>query len=391
MKKKHKNFLFDLTLLRPESPNRGIPKVINDVVNVIESDSLCKKHVRYVVEKNKQLYVKNLYPNLANRLVPIKNNPIDKFMFVGFLSEFRYNFSHHDYSFIFHPYLASIRFFSKIPQVLIVYDLIHLKNWKNQITLNKKISNIIVVLYLLYKHYKMRICENFFCISKYTKNDFLSFYPSAINKTTVIPLKSKKFPGYSKIDVNNIFLPEGDKLLYVGGLDERKNVENLVSHVGDFCEKNGCALIIAGSASDAEIFSLKKLISNKKLNNVVYFYPNVSDKELSYIYDASKIFVFFSKYEGFGLPVIEALSKGLPVIAFNNSSITELLSESGILIENENYEKFIQVLGGVLENPTQISELIEKGKRIVELYGDENFNNSIINIIKKYNEEEEYG
>jgi glycosyltransferase involved in cell wall biosynthesis len=117
-------------------------------------------------------------------------------------------------------------------------------------------------------------------------------------------------------------------LLYVGAIEPRKNLDTAVKAYAELIKDKDfedVEFLIVGRAGwkNAELF---QLIEQLKLNNKVHFVGFVEDEDLPYFYNAAKVFVYLSKYEGFGLPPLEALACRTRVIAANNSSMREVIS-----------------------------------------------------------------
>ena len=108
-----------------------------------------------------------------------------------------------------------------------------------------------------------------------------------------------------------------------------------------------------------EIFEKVKEL---KLENQVIFTGYVSDRDLPALYQGSQCLVLVSLYEGFGLPVLEAMSLGVPVVASNVSSLPEIVGEAGVLVDQESVEDIAQGIKKVLSfSLGERKKIIEKG------------------------------
>lgn len=131
------------------------------------------------------------------------------------------------------------------------------------------------------------------------------------------------------------------RLLYVGTVYKRKGVFYLIKALGmmNKQERKNIHLDVVGNISSKNYYNkLRILVSKNGLEDVVSFSGRVSDEELRNYYSKAYCFVFPSLLEGYGMVLIEAMSYGLPVIAFNNSAIPFTLKDgkNGILVENKN-------------------------------------------------------
>ncbi|MFK4997352.1 glycosyltransferase family 4 protein [Bacillus sp. N9] len=128
-------------------------------------------------------------------------------------------------------------------------------------------------------------------------------------------------------------------LLYIGGLSYRKNVEGLIKAFW-YIQKDipeDYQLVIVGKR-DRSFKKLVTLIETLHLRDKVVFTDYVPVPDLPYLYNAADLFVYPSHYEGFGLPPLEAMACGTPVIASNKTSIPEVTGDAAILV-NPSDEK----------------------------------------------------
>jgi glycosyltransferase involved in cell wall biosynthesis len=154
--------------------------------------------------------------------------------------------------------------------------------------------------------------------------------------------------------------PEGRPvLLYIGGVDPRKNVEFLVEVYADLLGALGPAeerpvLALAGNCgADRNYPRILDAISRRGITDDVMLLGFLTDEELVRAYQCADLFVFPSLYEGFGLPVLEAFACGLPVVAGRNSSLPELNGTSGaaVLLDDGARELWVRELRELLRSP----------------------------------------
>lgn len=151
-----------------------------------------------------------------------------------------------------------------------------------------------------------------------------------------------------------------DYILYVGSVEPRKNLRTLIRAFSRVLEnKIDCVLVLAGGTSwlTAE---LKEEISNLGLGEKVIFTGYVTDEELLGLYNLAQVFVYSSFYEGFGLPPLEAMASGCPVITSNASSLPEVVGEAGLMTAPDDFGDLAQKIEEVLTNPIIRKSLSEK-------------------------------
>jgi glycosyltransferase involved in cell wall biosynthesis len=100
----------------------------------------------------------------------------------------------------------------------------------------------------------------------------------------------------------------------------------------------------------------------------VHFLGRVSDEELVWLYNAAQVFVFPSFYEGFGLPPLEAMACGTPVIVSNVSSLPEVVGDAGLIIDPTDANDLTVAIWRLLSDQALREEMIDKGFRRAALF-----------------------
>lgn len=255
----------------------------------------------------------------------------------------------------------------KIPRIVTVYDMIHEKYNNNQ--------NFI-------KNYKLKTLVNadhLICISNNTKQDLLDIYPFLSNKVDVVHL------GYSnlldRVDIfNKRNLPPF--ILFVGQRNGYKNFENLIIAYSK-SEKliNNFSIVAFGGGyfSDNEKIRFKELGFGE--NKIIHI--SGDDSVLKSIYRSAVALVYPSKYEGFGLPPIEAMSESCPVICSNTSSIPEIVGDAAEIFNPYDIENMKNSIEKVVFSPIYSKYLIEKGLLRIKEFSWEKCAQETLNIYKK--------
>lgn len=204
-------------------------------------------------------------------------------------------------------------------------------------------------------------------VSNWSKKDILKFFPIDSEKVYVTPLATdikykaldKEWCRYmieKKLNIKKPFL------LYIGGFSPRKNVRSLLmafSRIYHDLNKD-YVLVITGSLRD-EGNSLKELCDNLQISSQVIFTGFIEEDMLPLLYNAAELFVYPSFYEGFGLPPLEAMSCGTPVITSNVSSIPEVVGDAGILIDPYDTSNLMEALVNTLNNEPLKEQLSKAG------------------------------
>jgi glycosyltransferase involved in cell wall biosynthesis len=150
-------------------------------------------------------------------------------------------------------------------------------------------------------------------------------------------------------------------ILFIGTIQPRKNIPNLLESFAEAAKKIPHNLVIAGApGDDSEL--VDKLILRHSLESRVIKLGYISDKQRSALYQHAEVFVYPSKYEGFGLVILEAMSYGLPVITSDNSSLPEAAGEAAILVDADSISQLAEAMKEVCSDVSLRESLISRGR-----------------------------
>ncbi|MBC8059045.1 MAG: glycosyltransferase family 4 protein [Clostridiaceae bacterium] len=192
-------------------------------------------------------------------------------------------------------------------------------------------------------------------VSEYSKKDILRFFPIDPEKIFVTPLAAaSKYKPQDKLKckefIKNKYNITKPFILYIGGFSPRKNVKALIIAFSKIFKELPVEynLVIVGADNRDQFAYLNSLGLNMEISNQIIFTNYVLDDDLPMFYNACEVFAYPSLYEGFGLPPLEAMSCGVPVITSNLTSIPEVVGEAGILIDPYDEEALSKALLKVL-------------------------------------------
>lgn len=209
-----------------------------------------------------------------------------------------------------------------------------------------------------------------FCVSSYTEQDALEHFPELEGKTQVTPLAAATLCKTGQPDVSttlrkyNIGSITKPYLLYVGEIQPRKNLDAILLAFDALPEplRQSLQLIIIGSARNSENMNkFRTTLENLKNRNDIYHLANVPSEDLVRFYNGAFFFVFPSLFEGFGLPVIEAMSCGCPVITSNTTSLREVVANAAITVNPRDMEELLQAMTDFIENDSLRETYRQKG------------------------------
>lgn len=219
------------------------------------------------------------------------------------------------------------------------------------------------IVHSLQKKFALNKSDLIICISENTKKDLLKFYPKIHSKdikviyngVSNIYKKLQTDKGYEVLDHNLEFLNTKKNILFVGSRASYKNFDKVINVIAGL-DNTYHLLIVGEPLSEVE----KSDIDSKLSTDSYTVLSRVSNEHLSYIYNLSYVLLYPSAYEGFGIPILEAMKCGLPIIAYNNSSIPEVVGDAGILLNHLDSYTINESLSR-LEDIDFRKELIEKG------------------------------
>ena len=207
----------------------------------------------------------------------------------------------------------------------------------------------------------IRNSSGLICASYYTKERLLNVFNNVpplsvvhygVNATQFRPRDrnaSRKLAG----------LPESKHVvLYVGDTGWRKNMETLFVSYRKLEKHYGNSILFLHVGGDEE--SVRRLEKIFEVTSVLHL-PHVPHREIHTYYNAADVFLFPSRYEGFGMPPLEAMASGIPVISSNATSLTEVVGDGGILLDASDIDGFTDSVIKVLSEPRIAQELTARG------------------------------
>ncbi len=204
-------------------------------------------------------------------------------------------------------------------------------------------------------------------VSKSTKSDLEQCFSLNPNKVSVIyEAADPCFRKIENVEILETYRKKGQLpekfILYVGNTKPYKNIPTLLRAFKQFKTrwKNDYFLVIAGKK---DRFHEPTLLMATELGllSSIRFLDNFTEEELPLLYNLAKLFVFPSYYEGFGLPPLEAISCGTPVITSNRASLPEVVGDSSILVNPDDANSLAEAMNDVLSNDALQKQMSQKG------------------------------
>ncbi|MDF7785636.1 glycosyltransferase family 1 protein [Pantoea stewartii] len=203
--------------------------------------------------------------------------------------------------------------------------------------------------------------------SHYTKGELIDFFDVASDKIVVAPLAyNKNFHPRSACEVESTLIKYKLKwrqyFLYIGTIEPRKNILTLLKAYDrlSFSSKNNFPLVISGYKG-WESDELFKLFTKGESEGWLKYLGFVPGKDLPVLYSAANCFVFPSIYEGFGLPVLEAIASGTPVICSNTTSLPEVVGEAALMHDPEDVDNLTYYIQMMIDDAEKKQLMIDTG------------------------------
>lgn len=219
----------------------------------------------------------------------------------------------------------------------------------------------------------MLFADKIIAISEYTKQRLLHFFPFVDESKIEVVYCGNRSTLLKEKDnlslIHKFGLSESEYYLSVGTIEPRKNYATLLKAYKIYKEKtkNYKKLCIAGGYGWMEE-NFEQKITDLGLANDVVVTGYVSDEQLANLYRYCFAFIYPTWYEGFGLPVLEAMNFGKPVIASNVTSIPEITGDAAILTVPGDVEALVESMRTLETNPNLCLELVTKIQRRLEIF-----------------------
>lgn len=249
---------------------------------------------------------------------------------------------------------------SNLPAVMVTHDIAYL-HMRRQIPAKFRMySDLFVPLYLAR-------AERIVTVSDYSKQDILRHFPMPEKKVSTacngvrevfVPL-----PEAQKREVRNQYAAGEEYFFYIGSVHPRKNVPRLIQAFDAFKKETQASMkLLIGGRFAWQTGEVKTAYESAQFKNDIIFLGFVPDEELPRLTGAALALTYVSLFEGFGVPILEAMHCDVPVLTSNVSSMPEIAGEAGLLVNPLDVVEIAVGMQQLYENPNLRKHLIEKGK-----------------------------
>ena len=197
-------------------------------------------------------------------------------------------------------------------------------------------------------------------VSEFSRREIAALYGRRRSRVHVVPnAVDERFLGLERQ------APKGPPfLLYVGTIEPKKNVHLLLRAFDELVRLDPALphrLVLAGGAGSAP-FDLEAALAQLEARERVHVLGHVSDEALRGLYASADLFCYLSEYEGFGLPVVEAMAAGTPCVVSDRASLPEVAGDAAVVVDPTDPAFVARALHGVLADPARAAALRERGR-----------------------------
>jgi glycosyltransferase involved in cell wall biosynthesis len=214
-----------------------------------------------------------------------------------------------------------------------------------------------------FKMGKVKQANHIIADSTATRKDLSKHYNIPEEQITTVYLGSQfVVQDFNEIKKSSFSIHSRPYILYLGGFNFRKNVNSIIKAFSAIAEEfPEVDLLMGGKPSPGQKEELLALCSALNLNDRVIWHGFIKDEDLPQTYAWSLGFIYPSLYEGFGIPVLEAMQCGVPVITSNCGSIPEIIGEAGLIIDPYSIESMSDAIKRIIQDETLRETLKQKG------------------------------
>ncbi len=213
-----------------------------------------------------------------------------------------------------------------------------------------------VILERLWLRWAMKSSKRLVAISGHTKADAVRLFKINPNKIDVTLLA----PSLSKVN-EDINVTGENIILFIGTLEPRKNLVRLVEAFNKLRNDGISATLVLAGKWGWQSEPIKQAIESSQFNQDIKILGYLKNINKNSLYKQARVFAFPTLYEGFGLPPLEAMANGVPVVTSNVSSLPEVVGDAAILVNPKNTEEIYWALKKIITNPEVAEDLINKG------------------------------
>lgn len=239
-------------------------------------------------------------------------------------------------------------------------------------------------IYNIKSKYACKHADAIIATSAATKNDILKFYNVDEKKVHVVyqscdELFLNTSSNFLYAELKNKYNLPSEYLLYVGSITERKNLLNVCKAYLTLTPQNRIPLVVIGKGSDYA-GKVHRFVAENNLQPWFIFLENITNNELITFYKNAMAFIYPSLYEGFGIPVLEAMACECPVIISNVSSLPEVGGTAASYVDPSDAESIAEKIKMVTQNTSARTEMKQKGVEQAKLFNAKTITQEVMRV-----------
>jgi len=332
-------------------------------------DHLNSKHQLFVIRSKKT----NAFKNIKEIIIPIGSGLKNNYRFRQF-SSIPNTINQLEANIAFETaHFGPFRLASEIKKVTFIHDL-------TPIQFPKFHSKSSTFAHKILLPGILKNADKILTNSKYSESIIHKNFPVSQHKTAVTYLAAKSFEdrplGFEALKKKyRITKPY---LLFTGTIEPRKNLFNLLSAYENLKLDNKPQLLLAGKKGWIDAATYKKISQNENVIELGY----VKEDALHALYQNAIAFVFPSFYEGFGIPVLEAMQNDCPILCSNTSVLPEIVKDAALLFNPNAINEIEKCIEKIIHNSDLRRELIQKGKERIKFFSWEKTAQETLQILE---------
>lgn len=250
---------------------------------------------------------------------------------------------------------------SRIPTILVVHDIAFVHHPEH-------IPLLVKLYYRYFSPLFFRHAEKIVTISEFVRKDLLKHFPLDPGKVSCIyngcregfvPLREKE-----KQEVRQQYSYGEAYFLYWGALQPRKNIDRMIQAFDQFKARSGASVkLLIGGRKAWQTEAFERAWQASPFQTDIIFTGYLPEKELFRLVGAAHALVYVSLFEGFGLPLVEAMHAEIPILTSHSTSLPEVAGNAALLVDPTNIEAIAEGMFRLYANPDLCADLVEKGRQ----------------------------
>lgn len=266
---------------------------------------------------------------------------------------------------------------SGIKSVVTIHDLIFLRHPELYPRIDRRI-------YFRKTLNAVKTADRIIAISRQTRDDLVELLDADEQKIRIIhqgcnPWFYEPVGAAERERIRRKYALPEQYLLYVGTIEERKNLLTIIRALHE--HRIDIPLVAVGGKTPY-FDKISNYIAEHKVKNI-HFHHHIDNADLPGIYQQSEAFIYPSSYEGFGIPVLEALNSGVPVITSSGGCLEETAGEGGVLVEPGDADALADAIQNVLSDSALREHLVKKGKAHAQQFRAEHTIPGVMQVYKE--------